>query len=225
LKNFNINIGKNILTTCEVNEEDWATSWKQYYHPVKVSERFTIVPTWEDYEPKNSDEIIIELDPGMAFGTGTHPTTVMCLQALEKLVKPGDIVIDVGTGSGVLSIGAALLGAGKVIALDLDPIAVKAATENVKLNDVDKIVEVHEGNLLDKVETREADIVVANILAEVIVTFTDDAYAVLKPGGTFITSGIIRAKKEEVKSALEKSGFAVEEVLMLEDWVSIIAKK
>jgi ribosomal protein L11 methyltransferase len=224
LKNFDINVGENILTTCEVHEEDWATAWKQYYHPIKVSERFTIVPTWEDYHPKNSDEIIIELDPGMAFGTGTHPTTVMCLQALEKTVKAGDVVIDVGTGSGVLSIASALLGANKVHALDLDPVAVKSAQENVQLNHVEKIVEVEQGNLLEKVQT-EADVVVANILAEVIMTFTDDAYSIIKPGGFFITSGIIGAKKEVVKSALEKSGFIIEEVLMLEDWVSIIAKK
>ena len=224
LKNFDINVGENILTTCEVHEEDWATAWKQYYHPIKVSERFTIVPTWEDYQPKNSDEIIIELDPGMAFGTGTHPTTVMCLQALEKTVKAGDVVIDVGTGSGVLSIASALLGANKVHALDLDPVAVKSAQENVQLNHVEKIVEVEQGNLLEKVQT-EADVVVANILAEVIMTFTDDAYTIIKPGGFFITSGIISAKKEVVKSALEKSGFIIEEVLMLEDWVSIIAKK
>lgn len=224
LKNFDINVGENILTTCEVHEEDWATAWKQYYHPIKVSERFTIVPTWEDYQPKNSDEIIIELDPGMAFGTGTHPTTVMCLQALEKTVKAGDVVIDVGTGSGVLSIASALLGANKVHALDLDPVAVKSAQENVQLNHVEKIVEVEQGNLLEKVQT-EADVVVANILAEVIMTFTDDAYSIIKPGGFFITSGIIGAKKEVVKSALEKSGFIIEEVLMLEDWVSIIVKK
>ena len=99
LVNFDINIGENILTICEVDEEDWATAWKQYYHPVKISERFTIVPTWEDYTPVSSDELIIELDPGMAFGTGTHPTTVMCLQALEKVVKQGVTVVDVGTGS------------------------------------------------------------------------------------------------------------------------------
>lgn len=195
LKNFDINVGENILTTCEVHEEDWATAWKQYYHPIKVSERFTIVPTWEDYQPKNSDEIIIELDPGMAFGTGTHPTTVMCLQALEKTVKAGDVVIDVGTGSGVLSIASALLGANKVHALDLDPVAVKSAQENVQLNHVEKIVEVEQGNLLEKVQT-EADVVVANILAEVIMTFTDDAYSIIKPGGFFITSGIIGAKKK-----------------------------
>jgi ribosomal protein L11 methyltransferase len=224
LKNFDINVGDNILTTCEVNEEDWATAWKQYYHPVKISERFTIVPTWEEYERKSNDELIIELDPGMAFGTGTHPTTVMCLQALEKVVQKNDTVIDVGTGSGVLSIAAGLLGAKKVHALDLDPVAVKSAKENVALNKVGDVVEVYEGNLLDTVK-EPADVVVANILAEIIMSFTDDAYSTVKPGGKYITSGIIGTKREDVEKALVKSGFTIEEVLMMEDWVSIIASK
>ena len=224
LVNFDINIGENILTLCEVDEEDWATAWKQYYHPVKISERFTIVPTWEEYVPVSTDELIIELDPGMAFGTGTHPTTVMCLQALEKVVSPGDTVIDVGTGSGVLSIGAAMLGAQKVHALDLDEVAVKAAQENVALNKVEGTVQVFHGNLLDTVK-EPADVVVANILAEIIVTFTDDAFSIVKPGGVYVTSGIIGAKKDDVKQALEKSGFAIEEVLMMEDWVAIVARR
>lgn len=224
LINFDINLGENIFTTSEVNEEDWATAWKQYYHPVKISERFTIVPTWEEYTPVSTDELIIELDPGMAFGTGTHPTTVMCLQALEKVVKSGDVVIDVGTGSGVLSIASALLDAKKVHALDLDEVAVKAARENIELNQVQDIVEVFHGNLLDTVK-EQADVVVANILAEIIMTFTDDAFSIIKPNGLFITSGIITAKKDDVKAALENSGFTIEEVLMMEDWVAIIARR
>ena len=224
LRNFDINLGENIFSLSEVSEEDWATAWKQYYHPVKISERFTIVPTWEEYTPVSTDELIIELDPGMAFGTGTHPTTVMCLQALEKVVKTGDSVVDVGTGSGVLSIGAAMLGANKVHALDLDEVAVKSARENITLNRVENIVEVHHGNLLDTVNN-QADVVVANILAEIIMTFTDDAFSIVKPGGLYVTSGIINLKKDEVKMALEKSGFIIEEVLMMEDWVAIIARR
>lgn len=224
LVNYNINIGENLLSISEVNEEDWATAWKKYYHPVKISERFTIVPTWEDYTTVSTDELIIELDPGMAFGTGTHPTTVMCLQALEKVVKKGDSVVDVGTGSGVLSIGAALLGASQVHALDLDLVAVNSAKENVALNKVENVVEVFHGNLLDTVK-EPADVVVANILAEIIMTFTDDAFTIVKPGGYFVTSGIIGAKKEDVKEALITSGFEIEEVLMMEDWVAIIAKR
>lgn len=224
LVNFDINIGENVLTMCEVHEEDWATAWKQYYHPVKISERFTIVPTWEQYTPVTTDELIIELDPGMAFGTGTHPTTVLCLQALEKVIQTGDIVVDVGTGSGVLSIGAAMLGAKSVHALDLDEVAVRAAIENVELNKVQNVVEVFHGNLLDTVK-EPADVVVANILAEIIMTFTDDAFTIVKPGGLFVTSGIIGAKKDDVKESLERSGFTIEEVLMMEDWVAIIARR
>lgn len=224
LTNYNIDIGENTVSIVEVNEEDWATAWKQYYHPVKISERFTIVPTWEDYTPVSTDELIIELDPGMAFGTGTHPTTVMCLQALEKVAQQGDTVVDIGTGSGVLSIGAALLGAKSVHALDLDEVAVRAAKENVELNKVSDTVSVFHGNLLDTVK-EPADVVVANILAEIIVSFTDDAFTIVKPGGLYVTSGIIGAKRDDVKAALEASGFVIEEVLMMEDWVAIIARR
>ncbi len=224
LTNFNIDIGENVVSIVEVNEEDWATAWKQYYHPVKISERFTIVPTWEDYTPVSTDELIIELDPGMAFGTGTHPTTVMCLQGLEKVVHEGDTVIDIGTGSGVLSIGAALLGAKSVHALDLDEVAVRSAQENIVLNKVDHKVSVFHGNLLDTVK-EPADVVVANILAEIIMSFTDDAFSIVKPGGLYVTSGIIGAKRDDVKAALEASGFVIEEVLLMEDWVAIIARR
>ncbi|BDG46463.1 ribosomal protein L11 methyltransferase [Parageobacillus sp. KH3-4] len=221
---YDIDIGKNKITISEVNEEEWATAWKKYYNPVKISEKFTIVPTWETYEPVSSDELIIELDPGMAFGTGTHPTTVMCIQALEKYVKPGDTVIDVGTGSGILSIAAAMLGAKSVRALDLDPVAVDSAKLNVKLNKVQHIVTVSQNNLLDHIEER-ANVIVANILAEIILRFADDAYRLLEKNGYFITSGIIQAKKQEVKEGLTKAGFTIEETLVMEDWIAFIARK
>lgn len=224
LTNFDIDLGHNVVSVQEVDEEDWATAWKKYYHPVKISNRFTIVPTWEDYERVNTDELIIELDPGMAFGTGTHPTTVMCLQALEKTVQTDSSVIDVGTGSGVLSIGAAKLGASKIHALDLDEVAVRSAIENIALNKVDHIVRVSHGNLLDNVD-EQADIVVANILAEIIMTFTDDAFTIVKEGGLFITSGIIATKKDDVRESLQHAGFEIEEVMMMEDWVTIISRK
>ncbi|WP_146548249.1 50S ribosomal protein L11 methyltransferase [Rummeliibacillus suwonensis] len=224
LVNFDINIGANEVSISEVNEEEWATAWKKYYHPVKISNRFTIVPTWEIYKPVDSDELIIELDPGMAFGTGTHPTTVMSLQALEKYMTEDSTVIDVGTGSGVLAIGAAMLGAQHVHALDLDEVAVRSAKLNVKLNKVQDHVEVVQGNLLDTVK-EPAEIVVANILAEIIMTFIDDAHRLVRPNGYFIASGIIETKKEEVKTALEKAGFVIEEVMMMEDWVTIISRK
>lgn len=224
LINYDIKLGKNELTISEVNEEDWATAWKKYYHPVKISERFTIVPTWETYEPVSTDELIIELDPGMAFGTGTHPTTVMCLQALEKTVKPGDYVTDIGTGSGVLAIGAALLGAKHVHAIDLDEVAVRSAEINVKLNKVEQTTDVVHGNLVDTVK-EPSDVVVANILAEIIMSFTSDAFKVVKEGGMYITSGIIGSKKEIVKNSLEIAGFIIVEVMMMEDWVTIISTK
>ncbi|AGK54978.1 50S ribosomal protein L11 methyltransferase [Bacillus sp. 1NLA3E] len=221
---FNIDIGKNNVTISEVNEEEWATAWKKYYNPVKISERFTIVPTWENYTPVGSDELIIELDPGMAFGTGTHPTTVMCVQSLESTIKSGDNVIDVGTGTGVLSIAAALLGAEKVTALDLDEVAVQSASLNIKLNKVKDFVTVAQNNLLDGI-VGPVDIVVANILAEVILRFTDDVARVVKKGGYFIASGIIQQKKEQVKDGIINAGFTIEETLVMEDWVAIIAKK
>lgn len=141
-------VGKAEIRTREVDEEDWAHSWKQYYKPMRISERLTIKPTWEPYEPKRPDEIILELDPGMAFGTGTHPTTSLCLQALEKSIEPGSDVIDVGCGSGVLAIAAAKLGARRVLALDLDPVAVESAAQNVRLNGVGGVVAVTESDLL-----------------------------------------------------------------------------
>ena len=221
---FNIDIGLNKVSISEVNEEEWATAWKKYYHPVKISERFTIVPTWEEYTPVSSDELIIELDPGMAFGTGTHPTTVMCIQALERTVKHGDYVVDVGTGSGVLSIAAAMLEAEKVTALDLDEVAVQSAKINVKLNKVHEKVDVFHNNLLDGVE-EQADVVVANILAEVIMRFTNDVASAVKQGGYFIASGIIQQKKQDVKDKISEAGFDIIEVMQMEDWVAIIAKR
>jgi ribosomal protein L11 methyltransferase len=224
LVTYDIDIGENKVEISEVNEEEWATAWKKYYHPVKISDKFTIVPTWEDYTPVHSDELIIELDPGMAFGTGTHPTTVMCIQAIERIVKPDDSVIDVGTGSGVLSIAAAMLAAKEVNAYDLDEVAVRSARLNVKLNKVQNRVTVDQNNLLNGI-TGQADVIVANILAEIILRFTEDAFDVVKPGGFFITSGIIQPKKEQVKESLEAAGFLIEEVMVMEDWVAIIAKK
>ncbi|WP_018931583.1 MULTISPECIES: 50S ribosomal protein L11 methyltransferase [Gracilibacillus] len=221
---YDIDIGLNKITLSEVNEEEWATAWKKYYKPAKISERVTITPTWEDYQPVSTDELIIELDPGMAFGTGTHPTTVLSIQALERFIKEGDTVLDVGCGSGVLSVASVLLGAEQVFAYDLDEVAIQSTKLNVKVNKVDSKVKVKQNNLLENVK-EAADIIVANILAEIILRFENDAFERLKPGGVFITSGIIQKKKQDVKEGLVKAGFNILEINQMEDWISIIAQK
>lgn len=225
LVKYNIDIGRNHVSTTEVKEEDWETAWKQYYHPAKISKRFTIVPTWENYQKVASDELIIELDPGMAFGTGTHPTTVMSIQALEKTVKAGDTVVDVGTGSGVLSIAAALLNTKSITALDLDEVAVESAKENIRLNHLEEKVVVRKGDLLTGLSVNNIDVVVANILADIIIRLTKDAASIVRKGGYFITSGIIQPKKQEVKMALNQAGFEIVETLVMEDWVTFITTK
>lgn len=224
LTTFDIDIGRNEVTMSEINEEDWATAWKKYYKPVKISEKITIIPTWEEYEPVSSDEIIIEMDPGMAFGTGTHPTTVLSIQALEQYLEKGDKVLDVGAGSGILSVASVLLGASHAYAFDLDDIAVKSTMLNAELNSVEDRITSKANNLLQGVEI-DADLIVSNILAEIIVQFTDDAYQRVKPGGYFITCGIISGKKDDVRERLIESGFDIVETNKMEDWISIIAKK
>ncbi|GAF65970.1 50S ribosomal protein L11 methyltransferase [Bacillus sp. TS-2] len=223
LTEFDIDIGFNKVHLTEVKEEEWAHAWKKYYKPVKVSQTITIVPTWETYEPQLT-EMIIELDPGMAFGTGTHPTTILCIQALERVLQGEEKVIDVGTGSGVLSIAAAKLGAKKILGLDLDEVAVNSAKTNIELNQLSQSIQVEQNNLLEGIQGTY-DVIVANILAEVIVKFTRDAAALLKTNGRFITSGIIKRKKQEVKDSLIEAGFVIEEVNEMDDWVAIVARK
>ncbi len=224
LETFDIPIGRAEISLAEVHEEEWATAWKKYYKPVQISERITITPTWEEYVPSNKNELVIELDPGMAFGTGTHPTTVLCIRALEKYLNPRDRVIDVGCGSGILSIAAAKLGASSVLAMDLDEIAVKSTFLNSELNLVEDKISIKQNNLLEGIN-QPVEMIVSNILAEIIVRFTDDAFALLPRDGLFITSGIISQKQEDVKDALRRSGFEIIEVQELDDWVSIVAKK
>ncbi len=221
---YGLELGAGTVTTTEVHEDEWATAWKKYYKPVSISDRITITPVWEDYVPKRGDEIIIEMDPGMAFGTGTHPTTVLCIRALEKYLKPGDRVYDVGTGTGILGIAAAKLGASSILAMDLDEVAVRSAIENCKINKCSEQITVKQNNLLDGV-VEQVEVVIANILAEVIIRFTDDVERVLLPGGTFIASGIIKAREEDVKTALAESRLEIVETVYMDDWVAIIAKK
>lgn len=224
LVDFDLDIGQNKITLSEVDEEDWSTAWKKYYKPIRVSDQITITPTWEDYTPESEEEVIIELDPGMAFGTGTHPTTMLSIQAIEAYLEKGQTVVDVGTGSGVLSITAALLGADHVYAYDLDEIAVKSAGMNIKLNKNSEKITVQQNDLLNNV-TVQPDLIVANILAEIIMRFETDAFKILKPGGLFITSGIIKAKEADVKEALITAGFEILETNQMQDWILIVAKK
>lgn len=235
LREFGIDPGDYQITSRLVDDEDWANNWKQYFKPTRISETLTIKPTWESYEASPGEKII-KIDPGMAFGTGTHPTTSLCLQTLESYIHGGEEVIDVGTGSGILSVGAKLLGAGKVLALDLDPVAVTSAAQNVELNGFENDVEVKLSDLLGvlngSVEDGDClgvsvpvDLVVANILAEIILLFTDDVYNALKPGGIYISSGIYEGKEGLVEEGLLKSGFEIVEKRREEKWSAIVARK
>lgn len=224
LKNFNIDIGNNEVTHEVVQEEDWSTSWQKYYKPVQVSDRITIKPTWEEYIPKQTKELIIELDPGMAFGTGTHATTKLSLQQLEKYIKNQDRVMDVGCGSGILSIASIKLGAAHVDAYDLDEVAVTSAKQNAQLNNVESHLTIRKNNLLENIN-KQVDIIVSNILAEVIVQFVDDAWVNLKVGGMFLTSGIIEKKKDIVLEKLRSTGFEIIDVKEIDGWIAIAAQK
>lgn len=224
LPEYGLNIGENRLEISEVAESDWSSAWKKYYHPVRISRFLTIVPNWEKYEPKNQDECVIKLDPGMAFGTGTHPTTRLTLQALETSLCGGETVLDVGTGSGVLSIASKSFGAKEVFAYDLDEVAVNAAKENMDLNPIAQDVHVSANDLLKGIST-QADVIVANILADIILRLIADAHRLLKEQGTFIVSGIIKEKKDEVVTAMMEAGFVVDQLLQQGDWFAIILKK
>lgn len=224
LQNYEIDLGKNEIVINSIEEEDWETAWQKYYMPVNITNQLTIVPIWHDYKAESINEKIIYLDPGMAFGTGTHPTTKLSIRALERYIQNSDVVIDVGCGSGVLSIASCLLGANKVYAFDIDEVAVKSTRLNRQLNGLDDQINVSQNNLLKEIQLN-ANIIVSNILAEIILDLIDDAWNNLKQGGFFITSGIIEQKKDLVKNALIRKGFKIREIEQLENWISIIAKK
>ena len=221
LKSLGLDLGLAKVESEKMFEEDWANNWKKYYKPTKVSESIVVKPIWEEYEAKEN-ELVLELDPGMAFGTGTHETTRMCIQSLEKYVEENSTVFDVGCGSGILAIAAAKLGSKKAVGVDLDPVAVESAKENVGYNKLDNI-EILYGNLVDVIEGK-ADIVVANIIAEVICILTEDVKRVLKSDGYFITSGIIHDRVDMVTKKLEETGFEVIEINKDGEWNCIVAK-
>ncbi len=222
LGEFGFDKGEGIVTYHKVNEDDWANNWKQYYKPTKVGEHIVVKPTWEDYEEKPG-EVVVELDPGMAFGTGTHETTRMCIKALEKKVKKDTTVFDIGTGSGILSIAAAKLGAKHVVGVDLDPVAVESAKKNLEFNKVNNI-EILYGDLMEVVEGK-ANIVVANILADIIMFLSEGVAAFIEDEGYFIASGILNTQRDKVTDKLKALDFKVEEVMEDGEWICIIAKK
>lgn len=209
--------------TRDVKDEDWAEVWKKYYKPFKAGEHLVVKPTWEPYTP-GPDDKIIEIDPGMAFGSGQHETTGMCLELLEKNVKPGDRVIDVGTGSGILAIGAALTGAKEVVAIDIDPAAVRVAAENVEHNGLSDRITVLEGNLLEKSDA-VCEVCVANIIADVICFFAAPLNDHIIPGGLFICSGIIREREQDVVEALNKADYTILETVRKGEWVAILSRR
>ncbi len=222
LGEFGFDKGEGIVTYHKVNEDDWANNWKQYYKPAKVGEHIVVKPTWEDYEEKPG-EVVVELDPGMAFGTGTHETTRMCIKALEKKVKGDTTVFDIGTGSGILSIAAAKLGAKHVVGVDLDPVAVESAKKNLEFNKVNNI-EILYGDLMEVVEGK-ANIVVANILADIIMFLSEGVRAFIEDEGYFIASGILNTQRDKVADKLKTLNFIIEEVMEDGEWICIIAKK
>ena len=211
-----------VLTLDEVKEEDWANSWKVYFKPDKVGERTVIKPTWEDYTAKDG-ELVIEIDPGMAFGTGNHATTALCINLLEKYVTPGMQILDVGTGSGILAIQAALLGAERVQAMDFDTVAVKAATENTALNHLEDKVSVAHSDLLAQAQG-QSDLIIANIVADIIIRLIPDTAAYLKGPRLFISSGIIDTRRDDVLEALAAGHFQVLEIQEKAGWVAIVAQ-
>lgn len=221
LPEFGFDKGEGSVYVVKVNEGDWENIWKQYYKPTKIGERIVIKPIWEPYEVKN-DEIVVELDPGMAFGTGTHETTRMCMKSLEKYTQKDSTVFDIGTGSGILTISAAKLGAKHVVAVDLDPVAVDSAKKNVGYNNISNIEVLH-GDLMEVVNGK-AEIVVANIIADVIIFLVEGVKEFLNKDGYFITSGIILAKVDEVVEKFKQCGFEIVEVIRDGEWACVIGK-
>lgn len=207
-----------------IQQQDWANAWKEHYKPLRIGQRFWIQPTWLPTENPYADDLIIMLDPGMAFGTGTHETTQLCLAALEQYLRLGNAVLDLGTGSGILAIGAALLGANHILAVDTDELAVSATQDNATQNNVAEAIAIQQGSL-SVVDNRQWDVVVANILAPTIIQLLqeDDLAEYVKPNGYLILSGILAVQTDEVVANLAE--VSVIDVLQQGDWVAIVAQR
>lgn len=223
-------IGKGTISLSETEDKDWINNWKAYFKPFRAADNIVIKPTWEEYEKENDSDILIEIDPGIAFGTGSHETTKLCIQALDRYVKEGDSVLDVGCGSGILSIAALKLGAKHATAIDIDEVAVKVAAENFEVNHIPPSgYSLYDGDLITnaflKVKAGTGhDIVVANILADVIIPLTGVIRPHLKKGGLYITSGILNTKEEQVRQALLENNFEILATEYMKEWCCFIAK-
>ncbi len=216
-----LDLGELKLSLNTVDEKDWAEYWKRFYKPFRLGQRLVIRPSWEDYQPQ-PDDLVIDLDPGMAFGTGTHETTALCVELIEQHYQGGSL-IDIGTGSGILAIAAAKLGAQPVLALDIDPLAVRTATENVALNGLSDQISLRQGDLLRDVEGT-FDFAVANILADVIIMLAAPLKQRLRPGAVFVCSGIILEREGDVLAALRQAGYQMMETRRRGEWVAMAVR-
>lgn len=226
-----VDVGEGTITSDQTEDLDWINNWKQYFKSFYLDD-ILIKPTWEPLKDEDKDKFLIEIDPGISFGTGKHETTQLCIHQLRKYMKEGDMVLDVGCGSGILSIAALKLGAGHVVGTDIDENCMTSTYENMEVNHLERSLgEFYVGNLIDDtklqetVGTKKYDIVVANILADVIIPMAPVIPARLKKDGIFITSGIIDFKENEVKEAIEQAGFEVLEINHQGEWVNITARK
>ena len=226
-----MDIGEGTITESQTEDKDWINNWKQYFHQVYVDD-ILIIPSWEEVKPEDQDKMIIHIDPGTAFGTGMHETTQLCMRQLKKYVNKDTQILDVGTGSGILSIAALKLGAAHAVGTDLDPCAISAVKENLEANevpvtDMDMILGniIDDKKIQDEVGYEKYDIVVANILADVLIPLTPVILHQMKKGGLYITSGIIDDKEESVVAAVKAAGLEVVEVTHQGEWVSVTARK
>lgn len=223
LLEFDIPIGLNEVSHKAIYASDWENEWKKYFKPFRLGNRIVIKPSWETFETKE-DDLVIEIDPGNAFGSGTHETTSMCIEMIEKYMRPSDTVIDVGCGSGILAIAAGKLGAKEIIAVDIDENAVNTARENLRLNGLSERSDVRHGDLI-KVVPEKAELVVANIIADIIVRLSDDVESIMKPDALFVSSGLILDKVDWVIEELKKRQFEIVEVMKKGEWAVVVSRK
>lgn len=224
-------IGEGTITESQTEDKDWINNWKEYFHQFYIDD-ILVIPSWEEVKPEDEEKVIIHIDPGTAFGTGMHETTQLCMRQLKKYVNSDTQILDVGTGSGILSIAALKMGAAHAVGTDLDPCAISATKENLEVNEIATArMDVMIGNIIDDEGVQERvgkdryDIVVANILADVLIPLTPVIINQLKTGGIYITSGIIEDKEETVTVAVKAAGLEVVEVTHQGEWVSVTARK